>query len=517
MHKSRIFGCFLASFLAGVFVGSFVSQPTYMAIGLTVAGALVFAVCLYHKTFEGLKDPELARIVGFVVSISLLCAAVGVFRYGFANAQQSVLMEFAREAGGKGIEVTVHGYLAADPDISGSSAELLVRVKDITVPSRTVFADENMLVTTDAYPGHTLGDQLAITGALKLPQNAADSDFDYVQYLKNKSIRTIMIRPKIEPGPAVLSWAERATIAVYRPLLAIKHSFEHAVRRSLAEPVASYIDGILLGSRQNIPDSIQDAFQKTSTTHILAISGYNIAIIAESLLAIAVVFTKRRNAFWISTIVIILFTILTGASASVVRAAVMGLLLLAANGYGRLYDPRNSILCAAAVMVWLNPLALRFDVGFQLSFLAVLGMIFLYPVLERKFQRVPEAGGLKETILMAGAAQLAVAPILAYTFHSFSIVSLPTNLIVLPLMPYVMLFGFAAGVAGWLLVPFGQLVGWVVWALAKFQIAVISWFAALPFASVTISIHWLTMAALYALLGWWVWRNRSRFPNAPRS
>jgi competence protein ComEC len=306
-------------------------------------------------------------------------------------------------------------------------------------------------------------------------------------------------------------------VAVYRPLLKVKHSFEHALQQSLAEPVASYIDGVLLGSRQNIPANIQDAFQKTSTTHILAISGYNIAVIAESLLAVAVVFTKRRNAFWISTVVIILFTILTGASASVVRAAVMGLLLLAANGYGRLYDPRNSILCAAAVMVLINPLALRFDVGFQLSFLAVLGMIYLYPILERRLQRVPEAGGLKETILMAVAAQLAVAPILAYTFHSFSIVSLPTNLIVLPLMPYVMLFGFAAGVAGWLFVPFGQLVGWIAWAVAKFQIAVISWFASLPFASVTVSIHWLTMTALYALLAWWAWRNRPRFPNAPRS
>ncbi len=507
----------MASFLGGVFLGSFITQPMYAMIGLTAAGILVFAICLYHKTFVGLKDPERARIIGFVIAVSLLCAALGVFRYGFSNAQQSVLTEFVREAGGTSITVTVHGYIVADPDVSGSEAGLVVRAKDVEVPGRRVVADENMLVTADAYPRYAVGDQVAITGALKLPQNAAGSDFDYIQYLKNKSIRTVMVRPRIEAGQAALSWYQWTTAAVYRPLLKVKHSFEHALQQSLAEPVASYIDGVLLGSRQNIPANIQDAFQKTSTTHILAISGYNIAVIAESLLAVAVVFTKRRNAFWISTVVIILFTILTGASASVVRAAVMGLLLLAANGYGRLYDPRNSILCAAAVMVLINPLALRFDVGFQLSFLAVLGMIYLYPILERRLQRVPEAGGLKETILMAVAAQLAVAPILAYTFHSFSIVSLPTNLIVLPLMPYVMLFGFAAGVAGWLFVPFGQLVGWIAWAVAKFQIAVISWFASLPFASVTVSIHWLTMTALYALLAWWAWRNRPRFPNAPRS
>jgi competence protein ComEC len=203
---------------------------------------------------------------------------------------------------------------------------------------------------------------------------------------------------------------------------------------------------------------------------------------------------------------------MTGAGASVVRAAVMGILLLAANSSGRWYDPRNSILLAASVMVFLDPLSLRYDVGFQLSFLAVLGLLYIYSVLEAKFKKIPAAKGLKETLLMSLAAQIAVAPLLAYVFHTFSIVSLPANMLILPLMPYTMLFAFLAGVGGMIFWALGRAIGVFALLLSWYQLGVIKWMAALPFSALTVTIPtvYIWLLYIFIILGTVIYFRKSK-------
>ena len=178
-------------------------------------------------------------------------------------------------------------------------------------------------------------------------------------------------------------------------------------------------------------------------------------------------------------LIIIIFTIMTGASASVVRASIMGLVLLFANGYGRLYDSRNSLLLAGAVMIYQNPLILRFDVGFQLSFLAVMGLLYIYPFLNNKFHKIPELWKLKELTLMTISAQIAVAPSLIYYFNQFSFLSLPANILILPLVPFAMLIGFMSGIGGMIFLPLGKIIGLAAWTITTYQIQAISFFAAL--------------------------------------
>jgi competence protein ComEC len=232
-----------------------------------------------------------------------------------------------------------------------------------------------------------------------------------------------------------------------------------------------------LGSRQNIPNDLKEAFHKTGTVHVLAISGYNIMIIAGSVLAGLVLFLKRKWAFWISVLAILIFVILTGATASVVRAAIMGFLLLFAQGYGRLYDPKNSIIFAGATMIFFNPFIFRFDIGFQLSFAAVLGLMYLYPYLDSKLEKVPKLGTLKEIVLMTISAQIAVMPLLLYYFKNFSVISLPSNILVLPFIPFAMFMGLISGVSGLIFLPLGKLFGWFAWAITTYQLEVIRLFA----------------------------------------
>jgi len=270
-----------------------------------------------------------------------------------------------------------------------------------------------------------------------------------------------------------------AISGLYKKIFGLKNKFESAINKSISEPNASFINGILLGSRQNIPEEIKEAFNKTGTTHILAISGYNIMIISWAVLSLLVYFFKRRTAFWLSVAIIILFTILTGASSSVVRASIMGLLLLFANGYGRLYDPKNSIILAGVAMIWSNPFALVFDIGFQLSFVAVIGLMYLYPRIDSKLKKLPKLGNLKEMFLMTLSAQIAVAPLLIYYFKNFSLVSLLANILILPFLPAAMFIGFISGLAGVIFLPVGQVVGFIAWAITTYQIKIIEFLASI--------------------------------------
>ena len=483
MHKSQVFFWSLASFLGGIFVASvFNISQTFIYAGFMAAIGLV-GVFGYNKSFNGKL-----MLAGFL-GIALLFGAV---RLNSVNFSQDRLDFFTGlKAGGKGIEVVVNGYVDSEPTDRGERQEFVLKAKQVVAGNRIVEVDDKVLVTTDSFPKFKYGEIVSATGSLEKPANFTPStssgrvDFDYVTYLKKDGIRATMFYPDILDSNGhfdslmyqSIGFFEKANIGLYKKIFFIKKSFESAVSRSVPEPNAAFINGILLGSRQNIPDDLKESFNKTGTTHMLAISGYNIMIISWAVLAGLIMFFRRRVAFWISVVVIILFTVLTGASASVVRASIMGLLLLFANGYGRLYNPKNSIILAGAIMVWVNPLALVFDIGFQLSFSAVIGLMYLYPRLNLKLKRLPEFGVVKETVLMTVSAQAAVAPLLIYYFRNFSLVSLPANILVAPFLPASMLFGFTAGLGGMVLPVVGQIVGWLAWAITVYQIGVIRFFA----------------------------------------
>ncbi len=513
MHKSQVFGYLLISFLVGVFISDWFVDPIMATLAIVLIGTVVLVGSGYERTFARTKKAERNRRAGVILGACILALALGIVRYGYVNLSHSVLLEFAdarvgnpAKGGVKGISVTLRGVVDNQMTTNGDRGQVFLHVAELDVPGQSMKVDERTLLYTKSVPEYKIGDTIAATGTLQRPENFVEG-FDYVQYLKNKEIRTVLPSPEIVSDLNVdVPAFQRLKFRIYRPLFAVKDAFQAALRRSMPEPYTSYVSGVLLGARQNIPDDITEAFNKTSTTHVLAISGYNIAIIANVVLGILVFWMRRRWAFWVSVGVIILFTIMTGAGSSVVRAAVMGLLLLFANGYGRLYDPRNSILFAGAVMVFLHPLSLRFDVGFQLSFLAVFGLIYLYPMLDYRFRKIPKLRGLKEILLMSLAAQIMVAPLLAYVFHTFSIVSLPANLLVLPFMPFVMLFGFLAGIGGLLFAPLGQAIGLVAWLISAYQLNIIQWIASLSFASADIHLPTVILIAIYALIGTGIWK-----------
>lgn len=252
----------------------------------------------------------------------------------------------------------------------------------------------------------------------------------------------------------------------------------------------------------------------SGTTHLVALSGYNITVIVWALMAVLMTFLRRKWSFAVTVIIIIGFVLMTGAEASVVRAAVMGILVLLSREVGRIYDLRNAVVLAGLVMVFANPKVLVFDVGFQLSFLALLGIVYLRPGIARILRMKEEPGFLswRDNLLTTASAQLAVMPLLISSFGSFSPTSLLSNVLVLETVPIAMGLGFVAAGAYFLSYYVALILGWLLWVILKFEILVIEIFAKLSLP-VSLSLSWSLIFSYYIAVVIFILYARREYKN----
>jgi len=272
--------------------------------------------------------------------------------------------------------------------------------------------------------------------------------------------------------------------------------------------------GILLGKDAGMPADLQKAFKDTGTAHIIAISGFNISIIAALFVAIfGRIFGPRRGAL-ISIAGITFYTIMVGADPAVVRAAIMAGIAIFAALIGRRQDGLNTLVFVAAVMAAITPLVLT-NVGFQLTFGATLGLILygepLQAWAETAFQRrLPQARArqaaalLAEYVLLTLAAQVTTLPLMAYHFERISLVSLIANPFVLPFQPPLMLGGGLALLLSFIALPLGKAAGVLTLPLTGYTIRAVEFFAKWPHAVIVLGSFSLILVILYyvLLLGW---------------
>jgi competence protein ComEC len=240
------------------------------------------------------------------------------------------------------------------------------------------------------------------------------------------------------------------------------------------------------------------------------ITGSNISIIAGLLLAMFSRWLGARRGIRLAILGIVFYTLFVGAEASVVRAAIMGTLALVARQVGRQQFGLNTLAFSAAVMTLVNPLLL-WDVGFQLSFAATLGLILYADPIKTLVMgwlapRVSEdwltrlKGPLTDYVFLTLAAQITTLPLLLYYFQRFSLLSLPANLLILPAQPALMVLGGVSVMIGLILFPLGQLLAFFAWPLTAYTIRVVQAFASLSWASKDISSFSLTFVVLFYLV-----------------
>jgi competence protein ComEC len=275
-----------------------------------------------------------------------------------------------------------------------------------------------------------------------------------------------------------------------------RQRFIAGINSNLPEPLNGFSLGLLIGARSLIPKQLQTQLTAVGLSHLVAVSGYNLTIIVVALRRIlkkTSQFVALALAFWL----IAGFVAVAGASASIVRAALVSSLSLSAYYYGRRIKPWVLVaLPALATTAW-KPAYLWSDVGWQLSFLAFIGILVVAPRLE---SRLRKPNWLKKLIIEATCAQVLTFPIILSIFHEFSVVGILANIIVLPLVPFAMLASLVAGVVG-VLVPALGLLSWPAYLILKLIIAIIVQLAALPWASINLQTSTSVIVLLYLSLG----------------
>jgi competence protein ComEC len=278
-----------------------------------------------------------------------------------------------------------------------------------------------------------------------------------------------------------------------------RRNFIAGMQNALPEPAASFATGLLIGQRSLLPDKVSDTLLIAGLTHIVAVSGYNLTIIVRAVRRLLKKFS-RFQILALSSALIYTFLLITGYSPSIVRASLVSILSLTAWYFGRQFKPVLLILLAAAVTGFLNPYYVWADIGWYLSFLAFFGVLVLAPLLQTRLfgnRKVPLLGVVA---IESFAAQLMTLPLIMMIFGRISLVGLLANVLIVPLVPYAMLFSLIAGVAGmsvpviagWFALPARILLNIMLWLTA--------WFAKWPNAQVLKTISAGNLATLYAML-----------------
>jgi competence protein ComEC len=326
------------------------------------------------------------------------------------------------------------------------------------------------------------GDRLQITGELQTPYEGAD--FSYRDYLARNGIHSLMSYA----GVTRLGSGEGSPVRAW--LYNLRESGFNILQQLLPAPESDLLAGILLGRDQGLSPQLEEAFQRTGTTHIIAISGFNIAILAGLITNIATRLLGRRWGALAALAAISGYTVLVGADAAVVRAAIMGGLGVFGGMFGRRQNGLNSLGLAALAMMLLEPNIL-WDVGFQLSVAATLGLVLYAQPLEERTQAwltgwMSEEhaqqliGLLSECILFTVVAQVMTLPVMAYHFGGVSWLALIANPLILPVQSLVMILGGLALLAGLILPGAGVVPALLAKPFVTYTIRVVTWLAGGP-------------------------------------
>ena len=325
-----------------------------------------------------------------------------------------------------------------------------------------------ILIVKRIYPEYKYGDVLEVSGKVAEPEPYAG--FDTAKFLAKQQIYSQMLFPEIKKN-------DYAPNKFLNSLFFIKDKFTKQLKTVLSEPYSSLANGMLLGEEGVLPKDILDSFRKSSTIHILVLSGYNITIVGSFIMSFFGFFLPAAFAWAISVAGIVLFTLMTGAEPAAVRAALMAIIGLVALRTGRQYLAISALLWAAFFMILWNPMYLRFDRGFQLSLLATLGLILLSSRLFKKLWFLPKLMGIREAASSTVAAQIFVLPLLISWGNEISYLTVPANMVIVSLVPTIMLFSFLSGIFGFIFLPISAIFAVVPYLLIKFQIYAATFFA----------------------------------------
>ncbi len=472
MERTLVISGFFISFLAGVFVADLSLDPWSISIG-----AVIFLF------------PFMAKIPWKISGIWFAAFFFGVLRLFFALhiPGEGESAKYALPSGSKEL-MTIAGIVSRYPDVREDKMKIFMKTSGLkrTEDPDFIRVSGEILVNVPKNPLLKYGDELEITGTLTVPPEW--EDFSYKTYLEKEGVY------------AYIPWGKVRFVSagngspLFRALYAVRTALDTRLRIQIPEPEASFAAGILLGGEKGFPPEIIEEFRKTGLSHLLALSGFNITILIVFLFWMFRIFPKKWN-LTLTFLTVIAFVLLTGASSSIVRAAIMGILSLFILHSGNEGTPFYFLLWSMFFMVLMNPFLLARDVSFQLSVAAVSGLILFTPLWSRLFDGIPRAFGFREALEATLAAQAGALPLIAFYFGTVSIVSPLANLLVAPVIPVAMLLSSLS-----LLPGIGMIFAFGAYGLLRSTLFIVHSFSTLPFSDTVFSVDAVGLCILYGMI-----------------
>ncbi len=334
------------------------------------------------------------------------------------------------------------------------------------------------------------GTQLTVVG--KVRALAPDDPYRQLGLAKNNIFGQIYDPEIVESRPADISVWQRF-------LLLARTRFELAILRLFPDPTAALFAGIVAGLKTSLPSQILDNFTVTGLSHLIAVSGYNVTIMMGLFSQLS-----RRLHRWLDLLVsvgvITFFVIFTGATASVTRAGILAGCFVFARTIGRKASVYRVLIIAATIMTILNPLVIVYDIGFQLSFLAVVGLAAFSQPFHWLYKKLLLPDLIADGMAATSAAQLTTFPILAYHFQMISLYALLANLLVEPIVPVLTAIGIPVIILGCFLPPYFELFGLVIEPMVRYVLLIVDIFRQLPYAQVALPALPMTLWAGYFIV-----------------
>ena len=439
----------------------------------------------YIYAFDGSISPV-------VVMVTVMTAAAGAFFYFRQFRSDHRLLLSLIALAGLLLGLLIYGLsfpsINSVAYVTGSDARLSGTVVKARVAGsyQQLMLDEillddharqdRLLVFAPLFPELRYGDRIVLPCELEAPEPY--EGFRYDRFLASKDIYATCFT-----HDAPLRIATDQGNPVKAVLMDLRGGIIESIDKTFGEPHGSLLAGLLLGE-QRFTEEWEEAFLQTGTTHIVAASGYNVSVVMFVAFGILTYLgIRRQRAFGFLLTAIVAYMMLAGAEAPVVRAGIMGVLVLISRQLGRKSAMTNVLLLTAAGMLFINPRLLRDDVGFQLSMLSTVALIYFAPYLGQRFKFIPEAYTIRESLTATLSATLFTLPVVFLNFARLSVVGPFANLLILPLVPYAMWFGGLAVLLGFAWQSLGAIMSGPAWALLSLILWVAESMAALPFSS----------------------------------
>lgn len=474
---TKLFFIFLFLFLSGILTYSlFVSVISFLVIGV------IFSFVIYILFFKKYS---------FVLIISILFFAFGGFRTYQSEKQDISFLG----------EKKISGRITSNPKFNTFNQSFKIN----TYPNEDGIK-AIVLVRAPNTEKFFYGDRVVFNANCIIPKNfttTIGTEFDYKNYLKKDHILSICQTTEV-------TLKKRPSFSFLRELYSFSQKIQLHIKKVFIYPSSAIISGMFLGERSDLSKEIQTDFTKTGTIHLLALSGFNITLVALFCERLFCVFLKRKYALLLAFFSIIVFILMTGAQASAVRAGIMVSVALSAKFFYRSYSPLRALCIAGAVMTFINPYTFLYDVSFHLSFLATFGILTLEKPI-RSFFSFLYFDFLKTLISVSLAAQIMTFPYVLFVFQSISFSGFLANIIISPFIPLIMLCSFLAGI----LFPISQIFAFPLVVLSEYcidkMLSIISYFANLEKGFLiieTIPLHLVIF--IYILIGIFIYSYRKK-------